>query len=78
LIFWVGQSEKLAIYFGFIVMPIGMQPKLNQNEYLMGMTFDNITDFWVFLQNTYVKYVHYNINFTQRQFEASHSRKIIL
>ncbi|OYU94753.1 MAG: hypothetical protein CFE21_13765 [Bacteroidetes bacterium B1(2017)] len=34
--------------------------RLNQNEYLSGMTFDNISDF-KFSTNTYVKYVHYNI-----------------
>lgn len=34
--------------------------RLNQNEYLGGMTFDNIQDF-KFSTNTYVKYVHYNI-----------------
>lgn len=36
------------------------QTSLNQNEYLAGMTFDNIQDF-KFSTNTYVKYVHYNI-----------------
>lgn len=34
--------------------------KLNQNEYINGMTFDNINDFR-FSTNTYVKYVHYNL-----------------
>ncbi|MCG9880291.1 MAG: DUF5103 domain-containing protein [Bacteroidia bacterium] len=34
--------------------------RLNQNEYLSGMTFDNIQDF-KFSTNTYVKYVHYNV-----------------
>lgn len=34
--------------------------RLNQNEYLNGMTFDNISDFR-FSTNTYVKYVHYNV-----------------
>ncbi|MDZ4667596.1 MAG: DUF5103 domain-containing protein [bacterium] len=37
-----------------------IQTRLNQNEYIFGMTFDNITDF-SFSTNTYVKYVHYNI-----------------
>lgn len=31
---------------------------LNQNEYIRGLTFDNINDF-KFSTNTYVKYVHY-------------------
>jgi hypothetical protein len=35
---------------------------LNQNEYLQGMLFDQITDF-KFSTNTYVKYVHYNLIF---------------
>jgi hypothetical protein len=33
---------------------------LNQNEYIKGITFDNITDF-KFSTNTYVKYVHYSL-----------------
>ncbi len=33
---------------------------LGQNEYLRGLTFDNITDF-KYSTNTYVKYVHYNL-----------------
>ncbi len=33
---------------------------LNQNEYLKGLTFDNVTDF-KFSTNTYVKYVHYSV-----------------
>ncbi len=36
------------------------QTKLNQNEYLSGMTFDNITDF-KFSTNTFVRYVHYSV-----------------
>ncbi|MBC7382464.1 MAG: DUF5103 domain-containing protein [Bacteroidia bacterium] len=34
--------------------------KLNANEYITGMTFDNITDF-KFSTNTFVRYVHYNV-----------------
>lgn len=33
---------------------------LGQNEYLRGLTFDNITDF-KYSTNTYVKYVHYSL-----------------
>lgn len=33
---------------------------LNANEYLRGLTFDNINDF-KYSTNTYVKYVHYNV-----------------
>lgn len=33
---------------------------MNQNEYISGMSFDNISDY-KFSTNTYVKYVHYNI-----------------
>ncbi len=36
------------------------QTKLNQNEYITGMTFDNISDF-KFSSNTFVRYVHYNV-----------------
>ncbi len=35
--------------------------RLNQNEYIIGLTFDNITDI-SFSTNTYVKFVHYNLN----------------
>jgi hypothetical protein len=53
------QSENLQ--YTFIHCDANWNPtKLNQNEYLQGMTFDNITDFG-FSTNTYVKYVHYNI-----------------
>jgi hypothetical protein len=53
------QSENLQ--YTFIHCDANWQPtKLNQNEYLNGMSFDNITDFR-FSTNTYVKYVHYNI-----------------
>jgi hypothetical protein len=34
---------------------------LNQNEYIRGLTFDNVNDF-MFSTNTYVKYVHYSIS----------------
>lgn len=37
------------------------QTPMNPNEYLTGMNLDNITDFR-FSTNTYVKYVHYNLN----------------
>lgn len=33
---------------------------LNQNEYIRGLTFDNVNDF-KFSTNTYVKYVHYKV-----------------
>lgn len=33
---------------------------LNQNEYIKGITFDNITDF-KYSTNTYIKYVHYSL-----------------
>ncbi|MCU0422297.1 MAG: DUF5103 domain-containing protein [Bacteroidia bacterium] len=33
---------------------------LNQNEYLKGITFDNINDF-KYSTNTYIKYVHYSV-----------------
>lgn len=34
---------------------------LNQNEYIRGLTFDNLNDF-KFSTNTYVKYVHYSVS----------------
>ena len=53
------QSENLQ--YSLVHCDANWNPTpLNQNEYLNGMTFDNIQDF-KFATNTYVKYVHYNI-----------------
>ena len=53
------QSENLQ--YTLIHCDANWNPtRLNQNEYLSGMTFDNVQDF-KFATNTYVKYVHYNI-----------------
>ncbi|MCF8254094.1 MAG: DUF5103 domain-containing protein [Bacteroidia bacterium] len=52
-------SENLQ--YTFIHCDVNWKPTaLNQNEYLSGLTLDNISDF-KFSTNTYVKYVHYNI-----------------
>jgi hypothetical protein len=52
-------SENLQ--YTFIHCDVNWNPTaLNQNEYLSGLTIDNISDF-KFSTNTYVKYVHYNI-----------------
>lgn len=53
------QNENLQ--YTFVHCDANWQPtKLNQNEYLNGMSFDNISDF-KFSTNTYVRYVHYNV-----------------
>ncbi len=53
------QSENLQ--FTLVHCDANWKPtKLNPNEYLVGMNFDNVNDFR-FSTNVYVKYVHYNI-----------------
>lgn len=51
-------------YFQYTIVHCDAQwnpTRLNQNEYLRGLTFDNVNDFR-FSTNTYVKYVHYSIS----------------
>ncbi len=53
------QSENLQ--YTLVHCDANWKPtKLNSNEYLIGMNFDNVNDFR-FSTNVYVKYVHYNI-----------------
>ncbi|MES2691045.1 MAG: type IX secretion system plug protein domain-containing protein [Bacteroidota bacterium] len=50
-------------YFQYTIVHCNAQWQptgLNQNEYIRGLTFDNVNDF-KFSTNTYVKYVHYSI-----------------
>lgn len=70
------ESENLQ--YTLVLCDAGWNPvKNNQNEYLRGMNFDNITDFR-FSTNTYTKYVHYNLIFPNENMKPVWSGNYLL
>lgn len=70
------QSENLQ--YTLVHCDANWKPtKLNSNEYLIGMNFDNINDFR-FSTNVYVSYVHYNIFFPNENMKPKISGNYIV